>query len=197
MPQQPFDKSSKYLVQQQARGVLILGGAKGVRSCRAVQAELVQPRKLPDGLLEVQFEGQKKSDHVLVEVATYPEKRALEQAMDDLALARQYLKGVLPEMLMLVLCPKGKFRITGQHQVRSRVGWSALGCKWKVVELWTVAAAELLAAGDVGVVPWGPAWRGTMGSRRNCWSGAASASRVWHRRPSVRTCWRCRRCWRG
>src|SRR4051794_1837654 len=122
MPRHAFDKGGKYLVQQQTRGVLLLGGATGVRSCKAIQAELVQPRQLPDGLIEVYFDGQKKPDHVLVEIATYPEKRALDQALDDLALARQFLKGKLPEMLMIVLCPKGKFRITGQHSTGSRLG---------------------------------------------------------------------------
>jgi hypothetical protein len=156
MPQQPFDKSSKYLVQQHARGILRLGGVTAVRSVKAVQAELVHPRQLPDGLLEVHLEGQKKADHVLVEVATYPEKRARAQALDDLTLARQHLKGELPELLMLVLCPRGRFRITGDHRVASRLGWSEVGCKWKVVELWTLPAEELLAAPDVGVVPWVP-----------------------------------------
>lgn len=28
--------------------------------------------------------------------------------------------------------------------------------RWKVVELWTVPAADMLAAGDVGLVPWVP-----------------------------------------
>jgi hypothetical protein len=68
MPQQPYDKSSKYLVQQQARGILLLGGAKGVHSIRALQAELVQPRQLPDWVLEVFFEKRQQPDHVLVEV---------------------------------------------------------------------------------------------------------------------------------
>jgi hypothetical protein len=156
MPRHEFDKSSKYLVQHHARGMLLLGGAPPVRSCRAAQAELVQPRKLPDGMLEVVFEGRTEPDHVLVEVATYPEKRALKQALDDLSLARQHLRGVLPELLMLVLCPQGRFRISGQHKERSRLGWSELGCEWKVVELWTLPAEELLAAGDVGVIPWVP-----------------------------------------
>jgi hypothetical protein len=114
----------------------------------------VQPRQLPDGFLEVTFQGQNKPDHVLVEVATYPEKRALKQALDDLTLARQYLKGVLPELLMLVLCPRGKFRITGAHTLESRLGWSQLSCRWKVVELWTLPAEQLLVATDAGAVPW-------------------------------------------
>ncbi len=152
MPRHQFDKGSKYLVQKHTRGILFLGGATGIRSCRAVQSELVQPRRLPDGLIEVLFEGQKEPDYVLVEVATYPEKRALDQALDDLTLARGFLKGALPEMLTLVLRPKGKFQIDGRHGARSRLGWSELNCKWKVVEVWTLPAEELLKA-DVGAVP--------------------------------------------
>jgi hypothetical protein len=158
MPRHEFDKGSKYLVQRQGRGVLWLGGARHVRRYRALQAELVQPRRLPDGLLEVFFQGRSKPDYVLVEVATYPERRALKQALEDLTLAHLHLR-VVPEMLMLVLRPKGRFRVSGRHEVRSRLGWSQLGCGWKVVELWTLGAEELLAAGDVGLVPWVPLTR--------------------------------------
>jgi hypothetical protein len=28
--------------------------------------------------------------------------------------------------------------------------------RWKVVELWTIPAADMLAAGDVGLIPWVP-----------------------------------------
>ena len=31
-----------------------------------------------------------------------------------------------------------------------------LACGWKEVELWRLVAEELLAAGDVGLVPWVP-----------------------------------------
>ncbi len=185
MPQQPFDKGSKFLLQKHARGVLLLGGAKNVRSVRALQAELVQPRKLPDGLLEVYFEKRKEPDHVLVEVATYPEERALDQALDDLALARRHLKGKLPELLMLVLCPKGKLRITGKHAVTSRLGWSKLACQWHVVEVWTLPAEELLALEEVSVAPWatlaeydGPAEELLGRCRERIEKGAPTAERA-------------------
>lgn len=159
MARRSFDKGSKYLVQKHTRGILVLGGATKVRSCRAIQAELVQSGQLPDGLIEVYFEGQKKPDHVLVEVATYPEKRALQQALDDLTIARKYLRGVLPELLMLVLCRKGKFEIPGEHEVQSRLGWSSLKCTWKVVELWKIPAEKLLNSSDAGVIPLVPLTR--------------------------------------
>jgi hypothetical protein len=36
------------------------------------------------------------------------------------------------------------------------LGWSVLAGGWNVVELWTLEAGDLLAASDVGVVPWVP-----------------------------------------
>jgi hypothetical protein len=158
MPRHEFDKSSKYLVQQQGKGILFLGGARGVRLCRALSAELVQPRRLPDGLLEVSFHGRDKPDHFLIEVATFPEKRVLQQALDDLTLAAVYF-GRLPELLVVVLQPKGRFRVSRRHERQSRLGWSSLAGGWNVVELWALAAEDLLAAGDVGVVPWVPLTR--------------------------------------
>jgi hypothetical protein len=63
MPRQRFDIGSKFLVQKQGRALLLLGGAKNVRSVKAMQAEMVQQKKLPDGLPEVYFEKQKKTDN--------------------------------------------------------------------------------------------------------------------------------------
>jgi hypothetical protein len=54
-----FDKSTKWLVQHHGKAVLYLGGLRDVRTCRALQAEMVQPRQLPDGLLEATFHGRK------------------------------------------------------------------------------------------------------------------------------------------
>ena len=60
------------------------------------------------------------------------------------------LKGMLPELLMLVLRPKGKLQIRGEHEVASPLGWSKLACRWKVVELWKVPAEDLLATARGG-----------------------------------------------
>jgi hypothetical protein len=155
MPQQRFDIGSKWLLHNQAKGALLVGGFKDVQRIEPMPGEIVQNRKYPDGLLRVYLAGQRKPHHVLVEVATYSEKRALRQALDDLALAYSAL-GHLPELLMLVLRPKGRFRISGRHAVRSKLGLSRLEAEWKPVELWALPAAELLAQGDVGVTPWVP-----------------------------------------
>jgi hypothetical protein len=55
-----------------------------------------------------------------------------------------------------VLHPKGNFRLSGAEELVSRHGLTQLTCRWRVVELWTVSAAELLAANDVGLIPWVP-----------------------------------------
>jgi hypothetical protein len=155
MPQQRFDIGSKWLLQNQGKGALLVGGLKDVQRIEPLPGEIVQNRKYPDGLLRVYLTGQRKPHHVLVEVATYSEKRALRQALDDLTLAYSAL-GHLPELLMLVLRPKGRFRISGRHTVRSKLGLSRLEAEWKTVELWALPAAEFLAQGDVGVTPWVP-----------------------------------------
>jgi len=147
-----FDKSSKWLIQKHGNGMLYLGGVRDVHSWRALQAELVQPRRLPDGLLEVFFRGRDTADYFLLEVATYPEKRISEQALNDLSLA-YHQHQVLPELLTVVLHPKGQLRVRGGHEVTSRLQWSQLACQWKVVELWELAAEDLLSAGDVGLGP--------------------------------------------
>ncbi len=155
MREQPYDKSSKWLIDNQARGILHLGGLSRVRNYRARPVQIVQPSKLPDGLLEVIVEDRSQPLPVLIEVAAYPEKRAEKQAIEDLTLAYHVL-GKLPELLMLILRRKGRWRIRGKYRVHSELGWSALEGEWKPVELWTLSAEEHLAAGDVSVVPWVP-----------------------------------------
>ncbi len=155
MPRQRADIAGKWLLHHQGRGALLVGGLKGVRRYQAMPGEIAQSRRFPDGLLQVFLAGQKQPCPVLVEVATYPERRALKQALDDLALAYSAL-GHLPELLMLVLRPKGQFRISGKHEVRSKLGLARLEAEWRATELWTLWAEEFLPAGDVGVTPWVP-----------------------------------------
>jgi hypothetical protein len=153
MARQRFDVASKWLLHNQGKGALLVGGLQGVRRIEPMPGEIVQSRKYPDGLLQVFLEGEKKPHHVLVEVATYSEKRALKQALDDLTLAYSAF-GHLPELLMLVLRPKGAFRIAGKHEVRSKLGLARLEAEWKPVELWTLPAEQFLAEAGPGAVPW-------------------------------------------
>jgi hypothetical protein len=153
MPQQFYDPSSKWMLEEHGASILYLAGARSVVSCKARKAEVVQPRQLPDGLLEVRFAREKETRLVLVEVATYPEKRVLEQMADDLRLVRQ-VRGVLVDALVLCLCSRGAYRVPQSVEDASPLGWSAETLCWKVVELWTLSAEELLAAPDVALALW-------------------------------------------
>ncbi len=152
MPQPTFDPSSKWMLEEQGASVLYVAGARQVVSCKARKAEVVQPRKLPDGLLEARFAGSDKPRLILVEVATYPEPRVVQQIQDDIRLVRQ-ARGVLPEAVVLCLCPKGEYRVPSEAETTSVLGWTAETLRWKVVEVWQLSAEELLAAPLVGVVP--------------------------------------------
>jgi predicted transposase YdaD len=152
---QPYDKSSKWLIQHHGDSMLRMAGVEKIAAWRPAQAEVVQPRQLPDGLLEVRLEGEPRDDLYLLEVATYPERRVGQQLTRDLMMV--YLdRGELPEAVTLVLRPKGKYQVPRSRNLRSRHGLSSCRLKWRVVELWTVPAEELLQAGDVGLVPWVP-----------------------------------------
>src|SRR5262249_44112620 len=89
--------------------------------------------------LEVRQRGRSEPRLVLVEFCTYPESRTPGQLMDDVMLVVQARK-VLPEVLALVLCPKGKKEVPKGHEVRSELGWTRGAFEWKVQELWKLSA---------------------------------------------------------
>ena len=150
-----YDRSSKWLIEHRGDSILRLGGVGRIQSWRPRPAEIVQPRQLPDGLLEVQLQDQEDIDLYLVEIATYPEERLLEQVVRGTMLV--YLdRHVLPEALTIILRPRGNFRVVSPREVVSRQAWTRLQTSWRVVELWTLSAVELLAAKDVGLIPWVP-----------------------------------------
>jgi hypothetical protein len=151
----PYDRSSKWLIERQGNAILYLGGIRGIQSWRSLQADVVQPRRLPDGLLEVVLHGREDPDLYLLEIATYPENRVPTQILDD-ALLVLLNRRLVPEVMTLVLCPRGNLRVTGTHDWTSRQGWTNLHITWRVVELWNVPAQDLLAANDIGLIPWVP-----------------------------------------
>jgi hypothetical protein len=149
----PYDRSSKWLMQHHGDLILRLGGVRDIVRWRALQSEVVQPRQLPDGLLEVLQVGQKEVDYYIAEVWTYPDQRIGEQVMADATLVLQD-RGFLPEVLVLVLCPKGIIEAASETQVVSRAGWTRLQLTWRTVNLWTLSAESLLATSEPGLVPW-------------------------------------------
>src|SRR5262249_6903350 len=148
-----FDRSSKWLIQHHGDAILRLAGVEDLVTWRPLQAEVVQPRASPtswvpaDGLLEVRRRGRRRPQRFVVEVATYPERRVAEQTVRDALLV--YLNyRVAPDGLVLVLRPKGRFRVPASVTLPGEEGWSELNLRWRVVELWTVPAEELLATGE-------------------------------------------------
>jgi hypothetical protein len=151
-----FDRGSKWLFQHHGLALLRAGGVHGaVRTWRAVAPDVVQPRQVPDGLLEVHFADRKTADLFLAEIATYPEARVVRQLVRDTLLV--FLdREVLPEVVAFVLQPRGPLRVNFQQQIKSRLGWTGLDIKWRVVEVWNLTAEELFAANEVGLLPFVP-----------------------------------------
>jgi hypothetical protein len=65
----------------------------------------------------------------------------------------------LPDVLILVLRPKGRVEVADHITLRSHGGLTDLRASWRVVELWNVPASELLAMGEPGLMPWVPLTR--------------------------------------
>lgn len=150
-----YDKSSKWLIEHHGDSILRLAGATNIVSWRPLPPEQVQLGQLPDGLLEVQFAADSEPTLVLLELATFPERRVFEQIQRDIAMV--YLaRRILPEALVVVFHPKGQFRVQAAQQLESPQGWTRWDTSWRVVELWSLSAEALLASGDLGLVPWAP-----------------------------------------
>jgi hypothetical protein len=150
-----YDKSTKWLIQDHGDSILRMGGIQDIATWRPLQAELVQHRRLPDGLIEVRHHGEDGPDYYILEVATYPEARVIKQVARDTALV--FLdRDVVPEVLVVFLHPRGNAAAADGAMLRSRRGWTNWPLSWRVVKLWTIPAANLLSSGDVGLVPWVP-----------------------------------------
>jgi hypothetical protein len=150
-----YDKSSKWLIQHFGDSILRLAGVRGIVSWRSLQADFVQPRRLPDGFVEVQHLGQAKPDLYILEIATYPEARVAHQVLADTAMV--YLdRQVLPEVVVLFLHRRGKAEALDAINLSSPQGLTDWKLSWRIAKLWEVPAQELLAADDIGLIPWVP-----------------------------------------
>jgi hypothetical protein len=151
MERQRFDRGSKWLIQTHGDLMLWVAGIKDIPAWRPVTPEVVQPRQLPDGLLEVERPSGKTL--YLIEISTYSDNRVPEQVLDDLTLVYQSRRS-LPEAIVFVLRPKGNVRVAPTIEVKQ--GETVLSAKWKVVELWTLNAQDLLATREPALMPWVP-----------------------------------------
>jgi hypothetical protein len=121
----------------------------------AVASRTVAPRRTPDGLIEVRFPGEPQPALVLVEIETYPDADNDRQVLDDLMLLALD-RGAVPEVVSLVLKPKGNLVTSGQSERVGPRGRTRVSGSWPVVRLWELSADDLLAMNDPGVIPWVP-----------------------------------------
>jgi hypothetical protein len=153
-----YDRSSKWLLDHHGDLILFLGHVRDIAEWRTRQAELVQPRKLPDGLLEVRRQHETRFHPYIVEIETYGERSTPRDLLDDLMFVYQD-RHELPDVLILVLRPKGQVVVPDNITLQSDGGLTDLRASWRVVELWKVPASELLATGKPGLMPWVPLTR--------------------------------------
>ena len=118
---QERDKGSKWLIGFHADALVRLAGIRRIASWKAVQAEPVEPRRLPDGLIEVYRRGRPRPILVALEVSTYPYGRLAKQAADD-ALLIYLVRGVVPEVITLILRPRGRKPVPRELVIRQRGG---------------------------------------------------------------------------
>ena len=149
----PYDRSGKWAIDHPGHLLLGLGGLTGVAEWRTKAPEVVQPRKVPDGLLDVRWEGDTDFSPVILEIETYPKNETPEGLLRDVLLVYADRK-VVPDVVVLVLHPKGDVSLRDRYEVASRRGTSRLGGTWRVVEMWALRAADLLATGEPGLMPW-------------------------------------------
>ncbi len=88
----------------------------------------------------------------VLEISAYPYSRLAKQAADD-ALLVYLTRGVVPEVISIVLRPRGKKPVPRELAIASEEGTTRIHVEWKVVEIWKIPAAELLASGDIGLIP--------------------------------------------
>ena len=144
--------SSKWLLEHHGRGVSLAR-----RDARRDLVQGVAGRSGPAAavarrIAQVRLSGRREPVLLLVEFCTYPEKRPVEQMMDDLRLVHQ-VAGCCP-MGWRGVAPEGEVRDTrrgygGKHPGLVE-GNAALEGRTVVDD----AGKEMLTSPDVGVVPW-------------------------------------------
>jgi hypothetical protein len=141
---QDYDPTSKWMIQHYGGAILRMSGFQIIGPWKSLQAEPVHPRRLPDGLIEAQRPGRTEPTRFVLEVSSYPYQRLAKQVADDALLV--YLeRGVLPEVVALVLHPQGKRPTPAELIIQSDEGSTRIHVQWNLVELWKIPAEDLLA----------------------------------------------------
>jgi hypothetical protein len=158
MEREAKDRSSEWLIEHHADGLLSAAGVTGFTSVTAVHSVMVHPKRTPDGVLEVTFPEHPTPSVFLVEVTSYPDKEERDQVMEDIALVLLERR-LVPDVISFVLAERGNQKLEGEHLRTSRHGRTSLGGKWQVVNLWELSAQALLDLNQVGVLPLVPLTR--------------------------------------
>lgn len=145
------DRGSKWMITHHGDAILRFAGITDFTRWRALTVDVVQPRRLPDGLIEAIFPGQDKSDLFLLEVFSYPDARAERQIFEKMALVF-----LLPEVVAIYLQSRGNVQVQSHFEQASRLGLSSVHGKWRQLELWRISVADLLQTGETGLLPWIP-----------------------------------------
>jgi predicted transposase YdaD len=148
------DRSSNWFMEHYGGALLRLANLPPIVHWQAAHNVMGFPKQIPDGLLDVTFAGKTTADP-LIEIETYPDGETLEQIRRDLAIVLMS-RGVVPDILVLVLLPKGNLQLAPEQVLESANGLTQFRLKVQVLNLWTIPADQLLATGDVGLIPWAP-----------------------------------------
>jgi hypothetical protein len=175
------------LIEHHGDSILRLAGVRGIEWWRPLQADLVQSRRVPDGLIEAKLRREAKPARFLLEISTYPYGRLSKQVVEGMMVA--YLnRGEWPDLLTLVMHGGRHKRVGGVADLASPHGWTRLRLEWKVVELLTTPAADLLATNDLGLIP-GCRWRRSTAQPSRSSANAGHGSTAVPPAAIARTCW--------
>lgn len=152
---QDKDRSAKWLLGKHGDALLRLAGITGFTKWEHAPAEVVAPRRSLDGLFKLTFANEAQPRLVIVEIESYADSTADRQVMDDIMLvALEHRR--MPEVVSLILKPKGEVAVTGRDERASPSGQVRLVGMWPVVKLWEIDAEALFADGDDGLIPLTP-----------------------------------------
>ena len=158
---QDKDRSAKWLLGKHGDALLRLAGITGFTKWEHAPAEVVAPRRSLDGLFKLTFPGEREPRLVIVEIESYADSTADRQVLDDIMLvALEHRR--MPEVVSLILKPKGEVAVNGRDERASPSRQVRLVGTWPVVKLWEIDAETLFADGDDGLIPLAPLARTTL-----------------------------------
>ena len=114
MARERKDRSGNWYIDRHGGALLRLAPVQGIVSWTAAHNVLSFPKQVPDGLLDVTFQGKDTPDPFLIEIESYPDQETVKQVRRDLAMVL-LTRGVIPDILVLVLHPKGNLRIAAEQ----------------------------------------------------------------------------------